>query len=109
MTWLVLKIASWLVHAAVVMISIAAVSPGNPSNTLGRALLVTCIVALVVTPFAYFWFVLFIPALIALFAWCVVYWLAYGLGFFQAIAAALVQAALGLAVDYFLPPHLHYR
>lgn len=107
--WLVLKILSWLVHAAVVMMSIAAVSPGNPANTLGRALLVTCVVAVVVTPFAWFWFVLFIPALIALFAWCAVYWLAYGLGFFQAVAAALVQAALGLAVDYFLPRHLHYH
>jgi hypothetical protein len=48
MTWLALKIASWVLHALVVMISVGAVSRGNPRNTLGRALLVTFLVALLV-------------------------------------------------------------
>ena len=107
MTWLALKIASWVLHALVVMISVGAVSRGNPRNTLGRALLVTFLVALLVTPFAYFWFLL-IPALIAFAAWLAVYSLAYGIGFLQAIAAGLVQVALGVLVDSLLPPHLHY-
>jgi hypothetical protein len=105
--WLALKIASWVVHAVVVMLSVGAVSPGNQSNTLGRALMVTFVVALLVTPFAWFWF-LIIPAIIALIAWCAVYSIAYNVGFVQAVLAGLVQVALGVAVDYFLPPHLHY-
>ena len=107
MTWLAIKIASWLVHALVVMLSVGVVSKGNRSNTLPRALLVTFRVALLVTPFAYFWFLL-IPGIIAMIAWFLVYTLAYDIGMGQAFAAGLVQVVLGLCVDYFLPPHLHY-
>ncbi len=39
----------WVIHAVVVMISVAMVSPRNPSNTLPRALLVTVLVAVLVT------------------------------------------------------------
>ena len=102
MTWLALKIASWLLHAVVVMLSVGAVSKGNPKNTLPRALLVTFLVALLVTPFAYFWFLL-IPGVIALIAWVLVYTMAYDIGAGQAFVAGLVQVALGLAVDWLLP------
>jgi hypothetical protein len=105
MTWLALKIASWLVHALVVMVSVGAVSRGNRKNTLPRALLVTFLVALLVTPFAWFWFLL-VPGIIALVAWFLVYTMAYDIGFGQAFAAGLVQVALGLLVDYLLPPHM---
>ena len=105
MTWLALKALSWLLHGALVMASVAAVSPNNPKNTLPRALLVTFLVALLVTPFAYFWFLL-VPGLIALVAWFVVYTLAYDIGFGQAFAAGLVQMALGLLVDWLLPGRL---
>jgi hypothetical protein len=106
MPWLFYKLVSWVVHACVVMISVGAVSPGNRSNTLPRALLVTVVVAVVVTPFAWFWWLL-IPGIIAFIAWFAVYSMAYGIGFLQAIAAGLVQMALEVAVDYLLPPHLH--
>ncbi len=102
MTWLVLKIASWIVHALVVMASVGAVSKANPKNTLPRALVVTFLVALLVTPFAYFWFLL-IPGIIALIAWVLVYTLAYDIGAGQAFVAGLVQVALGVAVDWVLP------
>lgn len=105
MTWLILKIASWVLHAAVVMASVGAVSKGNPRNTLPRALLVTVLVALLVTPFAWFWFLL-IPGIIAMVAWFVVYAFAYDIGIGQAFAAGLVQVALGVLVDMVLPPHL---
>ena len=107
MNWLALKIASWLLHALLVMASVGVVSRGNPRNTLGRALLVTFLVALLVTPFAYFWF-LIVPAIIAFVAWLLVYSLAYGIGFGQAIVAGLVQVGLAVAVDALLPPHLQY-
>jgi len=54
MSWLALKLSSWLIHALVVMVSVAAVSKGNPKNTLPRALIVTFLVALLVTRFAWF-------------------------------------------------------
>jgi len=107
MTWLALKIASWLVHALVVMVSVGAVSPKNPRNTLLRALLVTFLVALLVTPFAWFWFLL-VPGIIALIAWFAVYTIAYEIGVGQAFVAGLVQVALALLVDWLLPPHLTY-
>ncbi len=88
----------WLVHAGLVMASVGMVSPRNRSNTLGRALLVTVLVAVLVTPFAYVWF-LVIPGLIALIAWSLVYSFAYGIGFVQSLLAGLLQAALGAAVD----------
>src|SRR3984893_15584040 len=90
----------WVIHAVVVMISVAMVSPRNPSNTLPRALLVTVLVALLVTPFAWMWF-LNIPGIIALIAWFLVYSFAYGLGFGQALAAGSLQAAIGFLIDLF--------
>jgi hypothetical protein len=107
MTWLALKIASWLVHALVVMASVSVVSKGNQNNTLSRALLVTFLVALLVTPFAYFWFLL-VPGLIAMVAWFAVYTLAYDIGVVQALVAGLVQVALGVLVDWLLPGRLPY-
>jgi hypothetical protein len=101
MTWLALKIASWLLHALVVMASVGAVSKGNKENTLPRALLVTFLVAVLVTPFAWFWWLL-IPGIIAMFAWFAVYTIAYDIGFGQAFAAGVVQVALGLLVDWLL-------
>jgi len=87
------------------MVPVAAVSKGNPKNTLPRALLVTVLVAVLVTPFAWFWFLL-VPGIIALVAWFLVYTIAYDIGFGQAFAAGLVQVALGLFVDYLLPPRM---
>lgn len=104
MTWLALKIASWVLHALLVMLSVAVVSRHNPRNTLGRALLVTLLVALLVTPFAYFWFLL-IPGLVALIAWLAVYTLAYNIGVAQALLAGFVQVLLAIVVDAALPNH----
>jgi hypothetical protein len=91
-------LARWVVHALVVWASVGVVTPHNPRNTVGRALLVTFLVALIVTPFAFFWF-LVIPGLIALLCWIVVYTSAYGIGLGQAIAIAIVQAGIGFVVD----------
>jgi putative membrane protein len=101
MSPLALLIARWVVHALVVWASVGLVTPGNPRNTIGRALLVTFLVALIVTPFAFFWF-LVIPAIIAFICWVIVYTTAYGIGFFQAIAVGIVQAGIGYLVDAFL-------
>lgn len=94
-------VVRWLIHAVVVMGSVALVSPKNPRNTLTRALVVTVIVALIVTPFAFFWFLL-IPGIIALICWIIVFVAAYDIGIGQAIAVGIVQAAIGFVVDLFL-------
>jgi hypothetical protein len=105
MTWLALKIASWVLHALVVMVSVGVVSKGNPKNTLPRALLVTFLVALMVTPLAWFW-PLILPGLLAMILWFAVYTLAYDIGVGQAFAAGLVQVALGVLFDLLLPGRL---
>ena len=99
MTPFVVLLVRWLVHAAVVMLSVAIVSQGNRANTLGRALLVTLIAAVLVTPFAFFWFLL-IPGLIALVVWWLVYAFAYGLGPLQAFGAGVLQAIIGVVIDH---------
>ncbi|HEX9604868.1 MAG TPA: hypothetical protein VF973_14040 [Myxococcales bacterium] len=91
----------WLIHAIVVRGSVALVSPQNPRNTLPRALFVTFLVALVVTPFAFFWF-LVIPGIIALVCWILVFVIAYDISVGQAVAVGIVQAAIGVLVDLFL-------
>jgi hypothetical protein len=94
-------LARWVVHALVVWASVGLVTPQNPRNTVGRALLVTFLVALVVTPFAWFWF-LVIPAIIAFLCWVIVYTSAYGIGLGQAIAVGIVQTGIGFVVDALL-------
>jgi len=91
----------WVIHAVVVMGAVALVSPKNPRNTLSRALLVTLLVALIVTPFAFFWF-LIVPGIIALICWIIVFVVAYQINSGQAIAVGIVQAAIGFVVDLFL-------
>ncbi len=101
MTAIGVLLVRWLVHAVVVMGAVALVSPKNPRNTLPRALFVTLIVALAVTPFAFFWF-LIVPGVIALICWILVFVIAYDIGIGQAIAVGIVQAAIGFLVDLFL-------
>jgi len=91
-------LVSWLVHAAVVMASIGLVSSKNPENTLPRALLVTLLATVLVTPFSVVWW-LIIPGLVALVLWTLIYSLAYGIGPGKAVAAAVVQAALHFVID----------
>ncbi len=91
----------WVVHALVVMASVAIVSKGNKNNTVTRALLVTFLVAVLVTPFAFFWF-LVIPGIIALLAWFLVYSFAYDIGAGQAFGVGILQTVIGFLVDYFL-------
>ena len=99
MTPFAVLLVRWLIHAAVVMISVAIVSKGNRANTLSRALLVTLVVAVLVTPFAFFWFLL-IPGLIALIVWWLVYAFAYGLGPLQAFGAGVLQTIIGVVIDH---------
>ena len=91
----------WIVAAIITMIAVGAVTPGNKDNTLARALGVTAVVALLVTPFMWMWF-LIIPALVGVIAWFLVYRIAYGAGTIQAIVVGIVQAGVSFLVDWLL-------
>ena len=101
MTALTVLLVRWLIHAVIVMSEVRLVSAKNPRITRTRSLIVTLIVALVVTPFAFFWF-LIVPGLIALVCWILVFVIAYDIGIGQAVAVGIVQAAIGFLVDLFL-------
>src|SRR4051812_37874381 len=90
----------WLVSAGVTMAAVRVVTPGNPHNTLGRALLVTFLAALLVSPFVgWIQAVFIIPLLIAVVAFFAIYTIAYDVGPVQAIAVAIMQAVIGWLVQ----------
>lgn len=91
----------WIIAAIITMIAVGAVTPGNKDNTLPRALGVTAVVALLVTPFMWMWFLL-IPALVGVIGWFLVYRLAYGVKTGQAIAVGLVQVVVSFLIDWLL-------
>ena len=91
----------WIVAAIITMVAVGAVTPENKDNTLPRALGVTAIVALLVTPFMWMWFLL-IPAIVGVIAWFLVYRIAYGVRTGQAIAVGIVQAGVSFLVDWLL-------
>ncbi len=94
---------SWIVKSIIVMLSVSAVSPKSPENTLPRALVVSLLVAVLVHPFTgMIGILLIVPALLALVLWTFIYALAYGIGPFRSFTAGLVQAALGFLLELLL-------
>jgi putative membrane protein len=92
-----------VVSAAVLWFAVAFVSPGNPSNTFGRAALVSIIlsVAYYVTLAKFLWFLL-LPWLLYVVSWLAVVMGAYGIGFWRALLLAIVLALLSWLVSALL-------
>ncbi len=94
-----------VLSAAVLWLAIAWVSPGNPANTFGRAVIVSIVlsIAYYVTLAKFLWFLL-LPWLVYALVWLAVVEGSYGIGFFRALLVAialtilswLVEAALGV-------------
>lgn len=86
--------------AAVLWLAVAWVSPGNPANTLGRAVLVSVVlsVAYYVTLAKFLWF-LVIPWLIYAAIWVAVVKGTYGLGLGRALLVALALTLLSWVVS----------
>jgi putative membrane protein len=84
-----------VVSAAVLWLSVAWVSPENPRNTFGRAVLVSLVLsfAYYVTLARFLWF-LVVPWLLYLLIWLGVIMASYGLGFFRSLLLALALAFL---------------
>jgi putative membrane protein len=85
--------------AAVLWLAVAWVSPGNPANTVGRAVLVSVVlsVAYYVTLAKFLWF-LVIPWLIYAAIWVAVVKGTYGLGLGRALLVALALTLLSWVV-----------
>jgi putative membrane protein len=86
--------------AAVLWLAVAWVSPANPANTFGRAVIVSIVlsIAYYVTLARFLWF-LVLPWLLYVFIWLAVVMTSYGLGFFQSLLLALVLAFLSWIVS----------
>jgi len=84
-----------VLSAAVLWLSVAWVSPDNPRNTFGRAVLVSLVLSLAyyVTLARFLWY-LVVPWLIYLLVWLFVIMVSYGLGFFRSLLLALALAFL---------------
>jgi putative membrane protein len=101
MSYLLGALVRWLIAAAVTYAAVRVVTPGNPSNTLGRALLVTALVTLLLTPLTWF-AILIVPLVVAFIAWMLIFMLAYGLGPVQAIGVGLLEIVIGWGVNVLL-------
>jgi putative membrane protein len=88
------------VSAAVLMLAVAWVSPGNPRNTFWRAAVLSAFLsaAWFVTLARFLWFLL-LPWLLYAAVWVATVMLAYGLGFFRSLLLALALTLLTFAVS----------
>jgi putative membrane protein len=88
------------VSAAVLWLAVAWVSPGNPANTFGRAVVVSVVlsIAYYITLARFLWF-LVIPWLIYVAIWLAVIEGNYGLGLGRALLVAIVLTLLSWAVS----------
>lgn len=85
--------------AAVLWLAVAWVSPGNPANTFGRAVVVSIVlsIAYFITLARFLWF-LVLSWLLYVVVWLAVVMGNYGLGFWHALLLALAQAFLSWIV-----------
>jgi putative membrane protein len=88
-----------VLSAGVLWLSVGWVSPENPRNTFGRALLVSLVLGLVyyVTLVKFLWF-LVIPWLIYALIWVAVIMASYGLTFLRSLLLALALTFLSWLV-----------
>lgn len=86
--------------AAVLWLAVAWVSPGNPANTFGRAVVVSIVlsIAYYITLARFLWF-LVLPWLLYVVVWLAVVMGNYRIGFWRALLLALALAFLSWLVS----------
>lgn len=84
----------------VLMLAVGWVSPGNPYNTLGRAVVVSIFLAIAsyVTLARFLWF-LFFPWLLYALIWLTTVMGAYGVGFFSGLLLSIALTLLSFLVS----------
>jgi putative membrane protein len=100
MTHLLAFVVRLVASAAVLWLAVAWVSPGNPANTFGRAVVVSIVlsIAYFITLARFLWF-LILPWLLYVVIWLAVVEGSYGLGFWRALLVALAMALLSWVVS----------
>ncbi len=88
------------VSAMVLMLAVGWVTPGNPYNTVGRAVVVSIFLSLAsyLTLARFLWFLL-LPWLLYALIWLATIMGAYGLDFFRALLLALALTLLSFLVS----------
>jgi len=88
------------VSAVVLMLAVGWVTPGNPYNTVGRAVVVSIFLSLAsyLTLARFLWFLL-LPWLLYALIWLATIMGAYGLDFFRALLLALALTLLSFLVS----------
>jgi putative membrane protein len=86
--------------AALLMLAVGWVSPGNPRNTFWRAVAISAFLSLAwfVTLARFLWF-LFVPWLLYAAVWLATVMAAYGLGFLRSLLLALALTFLTFLVS----------
>ncbi len=89
-----------VVSAVVLMAAVAWITPGNPWNTVERAVVVSLLLsaASYLTLARFLWFLL-LPWLLYVAIWLMTVMGAYGLGFLQALLLAIALAVLSFLVS----------
>src|SRR5512144_1422649 len=97
---LVAFVVRLVLSAGALWLAVAWVSPGNPANTFGRAVLVSVVLSIAYyLTLAKFLWVLVLPWLLYVAIWLVVVMGSYGLGFLRALLLALALAFLSWLVS----------
>ncbi len=88
------------ISAVVLMLAVGWVTPRNPANTFGRAVLVSFFLSLAwyLTLAKFLWFLL-LPWLLYVAVWLLVVMLAYGVGVLRALLIALALSFLSWLVS----------
>jgi len=88
------------ISAGVLMISVAWVTPGNPNNTFGRAVLVSLFLSLAsyLTLARFLWFLL-LPWLLYAAIWLATIMGAYDVGFISSLLLAIALTVLSFLVS----------
>lgn len=89
-----------VLSAAVLAGAVAFVSPGNPTNTFGQAVVISVVLSIAwyVTLARFLWFLL-LPWLLYVAFWLATIMGAYGVGFLQALLVAVLLAFLSWVVE----------
>ncbi len=89
-----------VVSAGVLWAAVGWVSPGNPDNTFGRAVLVSVVLSIAYyLTLAKFLWILILPWLLYVAIWLAVVMGSYGIGFLRALLLALALAFLSWLVS----------
>jgi putative membrane protein len=93
-------IARLVLSALVLWVAVAFVSPNNPENTFGRALVISVVLSIAwyITLAKFLWFLL-LPWLLYAGVWVATVMVAYRLGFLQSLLLALALTALTFVVS----------